>query len=77
MTPLIRPAIPKRAKLFSGKYTLTPIVLRKCENTNPEIQPKKRLGAKIPPHPPPAFVAVVANTLKSSTRARYTSSMRE
>ena len=37
-------------------------------NRKPLTQPTSRLGAKVPPHPPPPFVAEVANTLVMTTR---------
>ena len=33
---------------------------------------KNKLGAKIPPHPPPPLVALVAKTLNNTTNAKYT-----
>ena len=44
-----------------------------CAKRKPEIQPRYKLGAKIPPHPPPALVALEANTLVSRIRNRNTS----
>ena len=70
ITPDIRPAIPSSAKfctdiLASGKKRN-----ESSPKTNPAIQPKKRLGANIPPHPPPALVAVDAKTLAKTIRVR-------
>ena len=74
MTPDIKPAIPNKAKFFSGKPSditgANAYPLQKWAKTKPVIHPKKRLGAKVPPHPPPPLVALVAKTLKSTTNER-------
>ena len=46
------------------------VELLKWEKTNPAIHPKYREGAKIPPQPPPPFVALEAKTLKMCIRDR-------
>ena len=42
-------------------------------NRKPQNAPIKREGAKVPPHPPPPFVADVAKTFVNNTRATYKS----
>ena len=71
MTPDMTPAIPIRAKLVVDNETAKGLKwLTKKANRKPKMQPTYKLGANVPPTPPPPLVAAVANTLKRTIRAR-------
>ena len=69
MTPDITPAIPNRAKFFSGTYTPISLIFHNLEKRKPVKQPINSEGANVPPQPPPPFVAEVAKTFVNSTKA--------
>ena len=66
--PDMTPAIPIKAKFFSGKSGVKPNLFERLEKIKPRMQPKNKLGANTPPQPPPPLVALVANTLNITIR---------
>ena len=71
ITPLISPHMPNMAKFLSGmSMPSTSYMFQSLQKMKPQMQPRNRLGAKIPPQPPPPLVAVEANTLKTTIRKR-------
>ena len=70
ITPDIRPAIPSRAKFCTEISASGERRFMRVPNMNPVRQPRNRLGANIPPQPPPALVAVDANTLVRTINPR-------
>ena len=70
ITPAISPAMPTRAKLASGT-AWKPMRLTVRARMKPAMPPTIRVGPKVPPTPPPALVKDMANTLNTSTRAKY------
>jgi hypothetical protein len=64
MTPAIRPAIPTRTKFCSGTEIPVAAKIRfiVLASTKPAIAPMNRVGPKVPPTPPPAFVKDIEKT---------------
>jgi hypothetical protein len=67
--------MPYSAQFFDDRNPLAPgaranDMSQMFANMNPAMHPKKRLGAKTPPQPPPPFVAVEAKTLNIRTSDR-------
>ena len=74
MTPAISPAIPTSTKFCSGTVNSVPARRRFATRAsrNPAIAPTKRVGPKVPPTPPPAFVNVIENTFRIRINAKNT-----
>ena len=47
-------------------------ILSVLATTNPAIAPTNRVGPKVPPTPPPAFVKVIENTFRSRINMKKT-----
>ena len=74
ITPAIKPAMPTSTKFCSGTDSEVPAKSRfkVLATKKPAIAPTKRVGPKVPPTPPPAFVKVIENTFSKRISRKNT-----